>query len=196
MQQPHTTDDETRPALAVRWLADHLGTGDVVDFGAGLGRHALYLAERGLSVTALDVSPTAVAAIRDTARRRSVDGIEARVADARAPLDRDIDGAVCTFLLHYFTEVQARRFIDEIQRRTRPGGIHVHIAFTRGSRPVSLPEMPDAFVPDPAWLDAAYAGWDTLHRSSWRTAVSPHRGGGADADASTLMVRRRHAGSD
>ncbi len=39
--------------------------GDVLDIGAGAGRHSLALQERGLSVWAIDVSPQAVAIMRE-----------------------------------------------------------------------------------------------------------------------------------
>lgn len=52
--------------------------GRVLDIGCGAGRHALWLQNRGFSVTAIDVSPTAI----EVAKLRGVR--DTRVMDARA----------------------------------------------------------------------------------------------------------------
>ncbi len=55
---------------------DHIaGPGRALDVGCGEGADALWLAERGWRVTAIDVAPTAVARGRTEAERRGVDGI-------------------------------------------------------------------------------------------------------------------------
>jgi len=66
--------------------------GRVLDVGCGAGRHALHLQEQGLAVTAIDLSPDAVA----VARARGVE--DARVASACHPLPFD-DGSFDTVLL-------------------------------------------------------------------------------------------------
>jgi len=49
-------------ATAERLTAE--GRKRVLDIGCGLGRHAVYLAERGFEVTATDNAPAAIAACR------------------------------------------------------------------------------------------------------------------------------------
>jgi len=59
-------------------------TGEALDIGAGIGRNALPLAERGLRVLAVDLSDAGIEALRGLAARRGVsDRIEARVGDFR-----------------------------------------------------------------------------------------------------------------
>lgn len=60
-----------------RWLCDMAGE-RVLDIGAGAGRHALYLRERGHEVTAVDASPGAVA----VCQRR---GLSAVIGSAAQP---------------------------------------------------------------------------------------------------------------
>jgi SAM-dependent methyltransferase len=48
----------------------HLAPGSALDLGAGDGRHAVWLAEAGWHVTAMDFSGVAIGRLGDTARRR------------------------------------------------------------------------------------------------------------------------------
>jgi SAM-dependent methyltransferase len=75
-----------------RWEQELIGSakGAVLDLGAGAGRHSLHLQDRGHDVTAVDVSPGAVA----VCRARGIHDV--RSADLR---DLSIDGAWDTVLL-------------------------------------------------------------------------------------------------
>ncbi len=69
------------PSL-VEWLDAHPVSGRALKVGAGLGDDAEELARRGLTVTAFDIAPTAVA----WARRRFPDSrVDYVVADVLAP---------------------------------------------------------------------------------------------------------------
>jgi SAM-dependent methyltransferase len=77
------------------WIAEQaaaLPPGLAVDVGAGEGRNAFWLAERGWRVVATDFAPTAVAGMRDRAARSGA-AVEAVVADAttwRSPEPADL----------------------------------------------------------------------------------------------------------
>jgi tellurite methyltransferase len=51
---------ETPSALLTEWLDDRL-PGRALDLACGTGRNSLYLAEKGYDVTAIDISPRAIA---------------------------------------------------------------------------------------------------------------------------------------
>jgi SAM-dependent methyltransferase len=65
-------DYEQMPALEKYALS--LCTGRVLDAGAGAGSHSLVLQKRGLSLTALDISPIAVEVMRQRGVRQVVAG--------------------------------------------------------------------------------------------------------------------------
>ena len=95
--------------------------GRVLDGGCGAGRHSLYLQNRGLNVTAIDVSPDAVA----LAQVRGVK--DARIANACGKLPFR-DGEFDTVILFgnnlgiCGTVPRFRRMLRELYRITVPGG--------------------------------------------------------------------------
>src|ERR1700732_3580231 len=59
------------------------GARTALDLGCGVGRHALFLAEHGLAVEALDGSAAGLAVVRETARGRGISlGVRQGPADA------------------------------------------------------------------------------------------------------------------
>lgn len=58
-------------ALLTEWLNDR-SPGKALDFASGTGRNALYLAEKGYDVTAVDISPSAVQLAEQAAREKGV----------------------------------------------------------------------------------------------------------------------------
>ena len=70
------------PAPLVVQFAGGLTPGRALDLAAGAGRNALYLAEHGWDVTAVDGSPVAIDLLLGRARERNLlmDAIDAKVA--------------------------------------------------------------------------------------------------------------------
>ena len=58
--------------LLVEWLP-HLPRGRALDVACGAGRNALYLAEAGYEVDAIDISSVALDRLRETAQTRGVE---------------------------------------------------------------------------------------------------------------------------
>ena len=61
---------EPPAADSLEWLALDLCRGEILDVGAGAGRHSLMLQERGLTVQAIDIAPEAVEVTRERGVRR------------------------------------------------------------------------------------------------------------------------------
>ena len=99
--------------------------GLALDLASGAGRHAIYLAERGWRVVAVDGARAGVdIMLAEAARRGLTDRIEAQVADLMArprgfALALAAYDLVCDF---YFLD---RTLFDEIRAAVRPGGLFV-----------------------------------------------------------------------
>jgi 2-polyprenyl-3-methyl-5-hydroxy-6-metoxy-1,4-benzoquinol methylase len=80
-EEKYRSDDrgkEGAPTILLTEFADKITPGTAIDLACGAGRNALYLAEHGWRVTAIDGSQTAVEIVRDPAHRRPVIEIVAR----------------------------------------------------------------------------------------------------------------------
>jgi 2-polyprenyl-3-methyl-5-hydroxy-6-metoxy-1,4-benzoquinol methylase len=109
-------------------IARHLAprpTDQVLDAGAGVGRHALRLAPRVRRVVCLDFSAEALRVLRDDAARLGLVNIETRVADVCA-IDEDLAGFDTVFisevLQHVPSEAERLKAMEGFHRALRPGG--------------------------------------------------------------------------
>jgi uncharacterized protein YhfF len=103
-----------------RFAEEVRGRGRVVELGCGPGHVAAYLAERGVDVSGLDLSPAMV----DVARRRNPE-IEFDVGDMLdLPFDDgSLAGAVCFYSIIHFDDEQLAVAFAEQARVLRPGGL-------------------------------------------------------------------------
>ncbi len=95
----------------------------LLDFGCGLGRHAVFFAKEGFEVSAFDLSPEGVEHLRAWASREGVT-VDARVADMlRLPYaDAAFD---CLFAYHVISHTDtpgAEAILREARRVLKPGG--------------------------------------------------------------------------
>lgn len=99
-------------------LTEDLPPGSAVDLGAGEGRNALWLAERGWQVTAVDFSTAAV----DRGRaRQGGDRVDWQVADVTAYEPADRFDLVLLCYLHLPRQVM-RRVLDHAASWVAPAG--------------------------------------------------------------------------
>jgi tellurite methyltransferase len=119
------------PSSPLPAAVEGVAPGRALDIASGAGRHAIWLAERGWQVVAVDGAEAGVAIMQTEAARRGVAGrIEAQVANLMSrprgfALAPDAYDLVLDF---YFLD---RTLFDEIRAAVRPGGLFVaaiHIA--------------------------------------------------------------------
>lgn len=114
---------------AARVLADNLhllpATGVALDLACGLGGNALLLAERGLRVAAWDLSPVAIARLRETAGSRAL-ALDAEVRDvlAEPPAPESFDVIVVS---HFLERDLAPALVAALTR----GGLLYYQTYTR-----------------------------------------------------------------
>lgn len=134
-----------------RWLVDHAhvlpATGDALDVASGSGRHAFWLAARGLTTLAIDRSPTAIAEIRQTARRLHLP-LRAEIVDLETD-DATLPAAAFDLIVvvHYLH----RALFPALRAALKPGGLLVYETFTRGQALLGKPTNP-AFLLEPGEL--------------------------------------------
>lgn len=125
-----------------RWLLEHEHliprTGDALDVACGRGRHALWLAARGLRTFAIDRDAAAIEFVRDEAARRGLpiaaETRDLETGDAVIPAAA-YDVIVVVNYLH-------RPLFPALREGLRPGGVLVYETFTRGQALRGHPRNP------------------------------------------------------
>ncbi len=106
--------------------------GDAVDFGCGLGHVCVYLAQKGFTVTGVDLSPTAIGLARENARRHGVTCrfLAADVTGDLAAFRGAVDFACDWELLHHLFPEQRDRYVRNASESLRPGGRYLSLCFS------------------------------------------------------------------
>lgn len=148
-------------------LAD---TGVAIDIACGLGSQSLWLAQRGLHVVALDVSPRAIDALRAAADSSGLgDRIDARVTD----LDIGLPAEPTAADLIVCQRFRQPAIYAQIAERLVVGGIAIVTVLSEVGA-----DSPGPFHAPQGELDAAFPGLDVL---------DAHEGDGE----ATIVARRR-----
>ena len=127
--------DPSAPGLAAAQAFEAAGQGSVLELGAGQGRDTLYLARRGLHVTALDIAPGTAETISANARAAGLaDMVSVARHDIRQPIplpDNGIDASYSHMLFCMaLTTSELESLAGELRRVLRPGGMVVYTART------------------------------------------------------------------
>jgi len=147
--------------------AASLPPGRALDLACGTGRNALWLAERGWIVTAVDGSPVAIDILRDRARRLGV-AVDARLSDFEKA-EFAIEPACWNLIaMCYYLE---RALFGPSKVGLVPGGLFVAIALLIEPGHTNSP-----FRLERGELRHHFEDWEILHyregRDQWRHAVA------------------------
>lgn len=157
----------------------------------GDGRNSVWLAERGLAVTAFDFSETAVAKARRLAMRRGIT-VDFRVSDifdwSWMPDHFDI---IAGIFIQFLADEERAAVFDAMKNTVKPGGLFL----LEGYRPEELAygtggELDENRLYTRAWLQQQFRDWDILALDEYDTELhegSAHNGLSALVD---LVARK------
>jgi len=161
----HASDFEAGPTPLVTAAAARLVPGKALDLACGTGRNALWLAEHGWDVTAVDGAPTAIEFLRSRALEHGLK-IHAAVADLEKG-EFVIESArwgliaICYYL--------QRDLFEPAKRGVVPGGIIISIVHVDESG-----EADGRFRLRPGQLEKYFAGWEILHSREGKASDPAH----------------------
>jgi len=147
-------DLDAAPAPLLVETAKKLAPGKALDLACGTGRNALWLAEQGWNVTAVDGSPIVMDILRSRVSERGV-MVTTRVADLEKfeyqiePSSWDLV-AICYYL--------QRDLFEPAKQGVVPGGILISIVHV-----TELGEEPTGHRLRPGELERYFQRWEILH---------------------------------
>ncbi len=159
-------DLDAAPTSLVVATAAKLVPGKALDLACGRGRNALWLAEHGWDVTAVDGAHVAIEILRSRALERGLK-INAVVADLEKgefeiePSRWDLI-TICYYL--------QRNLFEPAKCGIAPGGILISI--------VHVTQPGEEIGPHrllPGQLEQYFAGWEILHRREGKASDAAHR---------------------
>jgi S-adenosylmethionine-dependent methyltransferase len=146
--------------LTLRYLDQYLPPkGSILDVGAGTGRYAIKLAERGYTVTAADLSPALVEECERGVREQQLtDRVQVLIADARdlhALPPNAFDAVLMLGPLYHLVEESDRQLaLRQARDRLKPGALIFAALLSR------LGVLADLVRKMPEWID------DSVHVQS------------------------------
>ena len=133
-----------------------LPKGTALDVACGMGRNAIYLAEQGYTVTAVDLSSVALGLVGEEAARRKL-----QISSQQIDLENDpvLPAGPFDLLLNFF--YLHRPLLTQELSRVRPGGVAVVRTFSQVGSERFGSIRPDIAL-DPGELLEIFSGWEVL----------------------------------
>lgn len=140
------------------WAQGLVPGAHILDLGAGVGRHALWLAAQGFTVTALDSAPDGLAQIDKTG------GVETALArmDALPFQDHAFDHILSWNVIYHGDEDVLLRTISEIRRVLKPRGTYLGTMLSKRRLPYERSTYQGREISRNAWVFDA-PGTDKMH---------------------------------
>jgi SAM-dependent methyltransferase len=159
-------DLEAPPTPLVVRIAKALPVGNALDLACGAGRNALWLAQRGWRVTAVDGSAAAIEILRTRARERGLDA-SACVADLEAGEFKIEPDAWDLIVIAYYLQPD---LIESAKAGLKPGGAIIAIVHMTAPG-----EEPTKHRLRPGELIRCFEGWEILHNFEGQPEDAAHR---------------------
>lgn len=159
--------------------------GRVLDMGCGLGNLSVEAARRGLSVVALDASPSAIARIRQVAGAEALP-IRAETVDFDCfNLTETFDTVVAIGLFMFFPKKRALALLADLQAHVRPNGVAIVNVLIEGTTYLDMFKPAQYYLFGQAELHERFSGWKILE-SRYETFDAP---GATGKEFHTVIAR-------
>ena len=159
---------EPMPLLAR--VVETLAPARALDLACGPGRHAIFLAERGWRVTAVDASRVGIELLKKNALASGV-RVDARVADLERngfEIEREAYNLIGVF---YYLQ---RDLFPRIRAGVKVGGLVIAAIHMMDDAPDAHPVNED-YLLQPGELRAEFRGWEIMHDYEGTSTEGGHR---------------------
>ena len=158
--------------LLTKKLLENLHKGVIADIGAGEGTNAIFLAKKGFTVEAYDISTVAINRLNANAKSKNLP-MHTNVVDASTIVfKKKYEAILAYFLLHHLFDADARALIQRMKDNTSTYGYNAVATFTKDSAFFrSDPSVKD-FYPTSGELKTIYQDWDILFYEEKQTQAS------------------------
>ena len=108
----------------------------VIEYGCGAGNSVVYFAKNGFDATGIDISENAIRLARRSAERAGVrcSFVVADVLGEIPELTTGFDFAYDWELLHHIFPEDREKYIGNVWRLLKPGGLYLSVSFSERSR--------------------------------------------------------------
>jgi 2-polyprenyl-3-methyl-5-hydroxy-6-metoxy-1,4-benzoquinol methylase len=163
------SDQPLRPDSWLQRVLPLLPGGSVLDVACGRGRNALFLAEKGYDVTAVDAVEEGLAQLKSEAQRR---GLSLTLHRQDLEAKPALPGGEYDVVLQFF--YLQRSLFPYLKRAVRPGGVAVVRTFSHAGPWPGGPAHAE-YALEEGELPELFAGWEILlHEEGLEQS---HRGG-------------------
>ncbi len=158
--------DPTQPNEFITHFINYIPSGDLLDLGAGSGRHAVFAAQHDFRVVAVEPDEELCTALRQIP---DVEVIQSDIASYRP--GKEFDAVICAMVLHFLDKQEVDQAIELMQSTTKPGGINAISAYTDQNVADFMAGNPygdHSYLLKPNELRSFYEGWELLeYEEAW-----------------------------
>ena len=180
LREHAASDFEAGPTPLLMETAARLPPGQALDLASGPGRNALWLAQHGWSVTAVDGAPAAIETLQVRASELGLQKITGVIADLERDEFKIQPSSWNLIAICYYLQ---RNLFEPAKRGVVPGGVLISI--------VHMNEPGEADGPfrlRPGEHEKYFAGWEILHLREGKAIDPAHR-----RAVSEIVARRPNA---
>ena len=158
--------DPTQPNEFITNLISYALQGDILDLGAGHGRHTIFAAQHGFDVTAVEPDEELYDELKQIP---NINVVKSDIASYHP--DRQFDVIICAMVLHFLSKDEVDEAIKLMQETTKSGGINVISAYTDQNTADFMANNPygdHGYLLKPDELRSFYEDWALLeYEEAW-----------------------------